>query len=84
MGKQITIYNLQFLFTGIRDAQECLQVAFWCPEVASELFRDIFKFFDLFLFLFIILATNIDCKSILQETLKQFGLAASKYERKSR
>ena len=35
------------------------------------------------LFLFIILARNIDCKSILQKTLNQFGLAASKYERKS-
>ena len=27
----------------------------------------------------IILARNIDCKSILQKTLEQFGLAASKY-----
>ena len=36
------------------------------------------------LFLIIILARNIDCKSILQKTLKQFGLVASKYERKSR
>ena len=36
------------------------------------------------LFVFIILARNIDCKSILQKTLKQFGLVASKYERKSR
>ena len=27
----------------------------------------------------IILARNIDCKSILQKTLKQFGLAGSKY-----
>ena len=35
------------------------------------------------MFLFIILARNIDCKSILQKTLNQFGLAASKYERKS-
>ena len=34
--------------------------------------------------LFIILARNIDCKSILQKTLKQFGLLASKYKRKSR
>ena len=30
------------------------------------------------------LARNIDCKSILHKTLKQFGLVASKYERKSR
>ena len=36
------------------------------------------------MFLFIILARNIDCKSILQKTLNQFGLVASKYERKSR
>ena len=50
------------------------QVAFGFPEVASELVRDIFEFFDLFLFLFIILARNIDCKSILQKTSKQFGL----------
>ena len=49
-------------------------VAFGFPEVASELVRDIFEFFDLFLFLFIILARNIDCKSILQKTSKQFGL----------
>ena len=35
-------------------------------------------------FLIIILARNIDCKSILQKTLNQFGLVASKYERKSR
>ena len=35
-------------------------------------------------FLFIILARNIDCKSILQKTLNKFGLVASKYERKSR
>ena len=50
------------------------QVAFGFPEVASELVRDIFETFDLFLFLFIILARNIDCKSILQKTSKQFGL----------
>ena len=50
------------------------RVAFGFPEVASELVRDIFEFFDLFLFLFIILARNIDCKSILQKTSKQFGL----------
>ena len=50
------------------------QVAFGFPEVASELVRDIFEIFDLFLFLFIILARNIDCKSILQKTSKQFGL----------
>ena len=37
-----------------------------------------------YLFLFIILARNIDCKSISQKTLNQFGLAASKFERKSR
>ena len=36
------------------------------------------------LFLFIILARNIDCNSILQKTWHQFGLVASKYERKSR
>ena len=36
------------------------------------------------MFLFIILARNIDCRSILQKTLNQFGLVASKYERKSR
>ena len=36
------------------------------------------------LFLFIILARNIDCKSILQKSLNQFGLVASKYEQKSR
>ena len=59
------------------------QVAFGFPEVASELVRDIFEFFDLFLFLFIILARNIDCKSILQKTSKQFGLVLQKYERKS-
>ena len=33
--------------------------------------------------IFIILARNIDCKGVLQKTLKQFGLVASKYERKS-
>ena len=39
----------------IRAAQECFKVAFGgpegaseCPEVASELVRDIFEFFDLF------------------------------------
>ena len=36
------------------------------------------------LFLFIILARNIDCKSILQKTLNQIGLVDSKFERKSR
>ena len=44
------------------------KVAHKCSKVASELVRDIFEFFDLFVF--IILARNIDCKSILQETLK--------------
>ena len=39
-------------------------------------------FFDLFLF--IILARNIECLSILKKTFKQFRLVASKYERKSR
>ena len=53
-------------------------------EVASELVRDIFEFFDLFLFLFIILLENIDCKCILKKTLKQIGPVASKYEQKSR
>ena len=47
-------------------------------EVASELVRDTFEFSDLFLFLFIILARNIDQKGILHKTLKQFGLVASK------
>ena len=32
----------------IRSAQECSKGAFGCPEVASELVRDIFEFFDLF------------------------------------
>ena len=32
--------------------------------------------------IFIILARNIDCKGVLQKSLKQFELAASKYERK--
>ena len=36
------------------------------------------------MFLFIILARNIDCKSILQKTSNQFGLVASKSEGKSR
>ena len=49
------------------------QVAFRFPEVASELVRDIFEFFDLFLFLFIILARNLDCKSILQKTSNNLG-----------
>ena len=39
-------------------------------------------FFDWFWL--IILAINIECQSILQRTFKQFGLVASKYERKSR
>ena len=30
------------------SAQECSKGAFGCPEVASELVRDIFEFFDLF------------------------------------
>ena len=64
-------------------AQECLKVDLECPEVASEQVRNIFQFFDLLLFLFIILARNTDYKSVLQKTLKQFGLVASKYERKS-
>ena len=54
-------------------------VWFGCPEVASELVRDVFEFFDFFLF--IIMTRNIDYKSILQKTLKQFRLVASKYER---
>ena len=45
---------------------------------SSELVRDILEFFDSFLFLFVILARNIDYKSTLQKTLKQFGLVASK------
>ena len=32
----------------IRAGQECSEVAFGCPEVGSELVRDIFEFFDLF------------------------------------
>ena len=56
----------------VKDSrQECFKEAPECPEVASELVPDIFEFLDLFLFLFIFLATNIDCKSILQKTLKQ-------------
>ena len=47
-----------------------------------KLVRDIFAFFDLFLF--IILARNIECLSILQKTFKQFRLVASKYKRRSR
>ena len=31
----------------IRAAQECSKVAFGCTEVASELVRDKFEFFDL-------------------------------------
>ena len=46
------------------DAQECFKVAFGCPEFASQLVRDIFEFFDLFLFLFITLARNIDCNTV--------------------
>ena len=61
---------------------QSLVCKFRCPEIASELVRAIFAFFDLFLF--IILARNIECQSILQKTFKQFGLVASKYERKSR
>ena len=68
----------------IHDTQECFKVAPEYPKLASELVQDFFKFFDLFLFLFIILARNIDCKSILQKTLKQIGSVASKYEGKSR
>jgi len=37
-----------------------------------------------FILVLTILARNIDCKSILQKTLNQFGLVASKYERKLR
>ena len=33
--------------------------------------------------IYIILARNIEGKGVLQKTLKQFGLVASKYERKS-
>ena len=51
---------------------------------SSELVWDIFEFFDLFFSLSVILARNIDYKSTLQKTLEQFGLVASKYERKSR
>ena len=54
------------------------QSCFRMTEIASELVRDIFEFSDLFLFLFIILARNIDQKGILQKTLKQFRLVASK------
>ena len=32
----------------IRAAQECSKDAFGCPEVASELVRNVFEFFDLF------------------------------------
>ena len=42
----------------------------------------VFALFDRFWF--IILARNIECQSILQKTIKQFGVVASKYERKSR
>ena len=54
------------------------QSCFRMTEVASELLRDTFEFSDLFLFLFIIVARNIDQKGILHKTLKQFGLVASK------
>ena len=55
---------------------------FRCPEIASELARDIFAFFDWFWC--IILDGNIECQSILQKTFEQFGLVASKYVRKPR
>ena len=42
----------------------------------------VFAFFDWFWF--IILDRNIECQSIFQKTIKQFGLVTSKYERKSR
>ena len=42
----------------------------------------VFALFDRFWF--IILARNIERQSILQKTIKQFGVVASKYERKSR
>ena len=67
-------------FVTLRMFQNCTE---YC-EVASELVRDIFEFFDLFLSLFIILLENIDCKRILKKTLKQIGPVASKYEQKSR
>ena len=69
--RQARSWFFGLLLRRIRDVQECFKEAPECPEVASELVPDIFEFWDLFLFLFIFLATNIDCKSILQKTLKQ-------------
>ena len=57
MGKvcRFHVWRLKILFTSaiamkrrIRAAQECSKGAFGCHEVASELVRDIFEFFDLF------------------------------------
>ena len=69
------------VFVGFRTVQS-LFCKFRCPEIASELARDIFAFFDWFWC--IILDGNIECQSILQKTFEQFGLVASKYMRKSR
>ena len=63
---------------GFATLRNVLKLLPRMTEVASELVRDTFEFSDLFLFLFFILARYIDQKGILQKTLKQFGLVASK------
>ena len=59
--------------------QSCIGMSRSCFGISSRYLRVLW-----FILILIILARNIDCKSILQKTLKQFGLVASKYERKLR
>ena len=56
--------------------QSCIRMSRSCFGISSRYLRAL-----LFILILIILARNIDCKRILQNTLKQFGLLASKNER---
>ena len=66
--------------------QSCIRMSrsYFRMSRTSELLRDIFEFFASFHYSYLLFWLNINCKSILQKTLKKFGLVASKYERKSR
>ena len=70
---------------GISRLRHCDPKVTWDVKNSYKLCTRYGRSWWLFGFLLIIiLARNIDCKSILQKTLNQFGLVASKYERKSR
>ena len=70
--------------TGLADCATATQGNLRCENSYKLCTRYGISWWLFGLFWFIILARNIDCKSILQKTLNQIGLVDSKFERKSR